>query len=100
MVSFGLAWVRAYPSVLQGRDWQVPLSVPVVATVRATRAWLGDAPAAAPPSGNSAPVAAAKSTAGSDNRRITLVGFMRAIPPVVLGGMLMQTPLCGSWPVL
>jgi hypothetical protein len=53
---------------LQGLDWQLPISEPVVATVRVPRACIGAASAAAVLSGNSKPLPASKTSAGRDIR--------------------------------
>jgi hypothetical protein len=68
---------------LQGLDWQLPLSEPVVATVRLLRACVGDAFAAAVPSGNSAQVPATKTTAGNDIRAFRPIRATILSTPVI-----------------
>jgi len=83
MVSPGPAWVSAKPSVLQGLCLQLPRSVPPVATLRTWCPCAHDALADALASGNSAPVPAAKTTAGSHTKALRPVRAPTFPAPVI-----------------
>jgi hypothetical protein len=82
MVSFELAWVRANPSVLQGLDWQLPVSEPVVATVRMLCPCHDEASAVVP-AGNSPLVKTAKATAGNDISALRPMRAATFLSPVI-----------------